>query len=196
MNSYKSDLKKFAVRIERKDYLANSELPVFLGNTITPCIEGGISVAQGNESSFVNHCFKQKQRDRTAQKAKQQLADNSRADQACKGINSFQGLKSIFENSDKNQDQAILFVTANWDVSAREDYNSSVFSDAFSKIEGKVECFRVDVTNEPDAMLNYLDVYIGVPVVVVIKNGVVLKKLNGSYKNRFSEFIGSIENKL
>ncbi len=81
-------------------------------------------------------------------------------------------------------------------MSAREDYNSSVFSDAFSKIEGKVECFRVDVTNEPDAMLNYLDVYIGVPVVVVIKNGVVLKKLNGSYKNRFSEFIGSIENKL
>ncbi len=57
LNSYKSDLKKFAVRIERKDYLANAELPIFLGNTITPCIEGGISMAQGNESSFVNHCF-------------------------------------------------------------------------------------------------------------------------------------------
>ena len=76
LNSYKSELKEFAVRIERKDYLANFELPVFLKNTITPCIEGGISVAQGNEHSFVSQCFNQKLENRIALKTKQKLIDN------------------------------------------------------------------------------------------------------------------------
>ncbi len=191
LNTYKSDLKKFASRIANKDYLENSELPVFLGNTITPCIEGGISIAQGNESSYVNHCFIQKQTNKKsiiAKKAKQQLLDNTRADEMCVGINSLQDLKVAFNNSHEHQSQAILFVTANWDVSARVDYNASVLSDAFSNIKENVECFKVDVTNETDAMLSYLDIF-GVPVVVVVKNGVIFKNLSGHYKNRFSEFV-------
>jgi len=198
MNSYDSGLRVFSARLANKDFLASSELTIFFGEKINPCIKEKISVAQGKETFFVEQCFDQKKKsrnDKKAKQAKQLLIQNSRRDNVCPEIDNDHDLNLVFEKSNMNHGSVILFITASWAVMAKDDYNFAVTSDAFSKIRNKVDCFKVNVTNDSDSMLSSLNVY-GVPAVVIVKDGLIFKTLNGSYKNSFSKFIYSIENHL
>lgn len=149
-------------------------------NTVN-CLFDGISAKHENYKQNMSICLADKIKQvkkRKEEEAKAKIEENLLADSHCRLVDDMKTLeKVISQNSDERSEQ-YYFVFSDWALGSRQSYNDVVLDSRYEKLN-KGQCYRLDVTREPNEMLERLNL-IGPPALVVMLNGKIVNTIVGT----------------